>query len=51
MASSKEYAYYLKGNKLALVQKDLNASALLNGIARNHRIEAINIYNEIITIR
>ena len=31
----------------ALVQKVLNASALLNGIARNHRIEAINIYNEI----
>ena len=31
----------------ALVQKDLNASALLNGLARAHRIEAIDIYNDI----
>ena len=31
----------------ALVEKVLNASALLNGLARAHRIEAIDIYNEI----
>ena len=31
----------------ALVQKVLNASALLKGIAVAHRIEAIDIYNEI----
>ena len=31
----------------ALVQKVLNASALLNGLARTHRIEAIDIYYEI----
>ena len=31
----------------ALVQKVLNASALLNGLARAHRIEAIDIYNDI----
>ncbi len=31
----------------SLVQKVVNASALLNVVAINHRIEAINIYNEI----
>ena len=31
----------------ALVQKVVNASALLNGMARNHRINAIDMYNEI----
>lgn len=31
----------------SLVQKVLNASALLNGVAIAHRIEAIDIYNEI----
>ena len=31
----------------ALVQKVVNASALLNGMARNHRIKAIDMYNEI----
>ena len=31
----------------ALVQKVLNASALLNGVAQAHRTEAIDIYNDI----
>ena len=31
----------------ALVQKVLNASALLNGLAQAHRIEAIDIYHDI----
>ncbi len=31
----------------ALVQKVVNASSLSNGLARNHRVNAIDIYNEI----
>ena len=31
----------------ALVQKVVNASNLIESMAKNHRIEAINMYNEI----
>ncbi len=46
--SEEQIAFYLNDPYYkALVQKVVNASALLNGLARNHRINAIDIYNEI----
>ena len=39
MADVKEYAYYVKGNRLALVQKDVDASLIDNKYTPNYEAE------------
>ena len=44
MATSKEYAYYLKGNKVAIVERDYNDASGLTSPSLSPAIDLPNTY-------